>query len=1258
MNKSNPTKRNIAGLFCLALMLMISAAKGQTPSITVLGSLPPVPGASDQYQTNYVPAQINPPPAGGGSGQIDYYLDHDPAPGETFTTGTSPNGYVLNTLTLYDADNSGGGFGAQTFTLGIYSVSGSTATLLTTYTSQTVALADFTWFQWTNLGAILQPSTQYAYAMWRNGGGWCSLGNTNVSYAGGQLASVPHAGGAMTFSTSSPWSACFDVGLTPITKPVVGLPVFSPYSIALPGSTVTASAPVTGPGPYYFQWQTDGGSGGALTNIPGDTSSNLVINTTGFALGEYQYDLVVSNSNSSAVGQIATLTIQQPTEIPGVIAVKFGFTNGYATSDALYPADNTGAQTGQPVPPSNLPLTAVGNWNNLLANVLPPQDNPARAAAINQTWNIAQDTAGNPLSGVTLTPSGFDDGWFSGGTECAAGRLLYDFWKFNTSNGQTDGAGKSYATLTFNNLPGTSYDVFVYINDNNGNYWANMQANDVVGQGGDNVDDTSFGFNGGSADPCDLPVPLHTYSGFNGGNAANNCNYLELRNVVVSGGNLVVTAVLFGGGDMGLSGVELVPLPDIVLVQDTVPNYAETVAGEQVVFSTAFTNTPAVKLEWHAISGQTTNILTTGVVNTTNNGVVSSTLTLNNVALSSAGTYQVKAINANNNNDYSFSSPVELVVSNAVPVANNIVVYDDAQAGANFYPMWTLETNADLIFDSVVDGSGNPGTATSGPGNFGVDSCDPDPSILTDGTLSDVRSMMVACGSQGGTGQSMTYFLQTNTSPLGFELTNIVVYGGWSDAGRRDQEYQVLYSTISAPGIMIPLLSTHYLPGDPNGSAIATRTSLVASNGVLAHNVYALEINWNINPQYLNGYAGYSEIFLAGTNSTKLAGLPPVLIQDIVPQSASDVVGGQIIMSASFTNAATVQWIQNGTNVNTGVVTATTGGIETSTLTLNNLTLGNAGNYWVVGSNAVSSITSATNTVTVSPAPAPVNNVLVAMAAQTDGNEPVFVPTWSSAALASSLLFNVPPAASGNGDFTGTFDGNGDGASDPSILTDGSFGQVDKNLTGTHSSFSVIGYDARAGNFVSYDLSGSTNGYTLTNITVYGGWNDNGRDGQAYTISYSTVDNTNLVPLASVNYLPANPNAYYCTTRATITPASGVLAANVATLYFDFTTPTSPGGENGFEGYSEISVFGSASSPLAVAPKFGTITRSGANLIVTGSGGYPPNSGYTWLSTTNLAPPVNWITNSAGTLDENGAFTNSVPINPSQPEAFFRLRIP
>ena len=75
------------------------------------------------------------------------------------------------------------------------------------------------------------------------------------------------------------------------------------------------------------------------------------------------------------------------------------------------------------------------------------------------------------------------------------------------------------------------------------------------------------------------------------------------------------------------------------------------------------------------------------------------------------------------------------------------------------------------------------------------------------------------------------------------------------------------------------------------------------------------------------------------------------------------------------------------------------------------------------------------------------------------------------------------------------------------------------------------------------------------------------------------------------------------------------------------------------------------------APTLGRPIVVGGNLILAGGGG-SANAPYTWLTTTNLTGPVTWTTNSTGILDGTGTFSNAIPINPSQPTMFFRMRIP
>jgi hypothetical protein len=160
-----------------------------------------------------------------------------------------------------------------------------------------------------------------------------------------------------------------------------------------------------------------------------------------------------------------------------------------------------------------------------------------------------------------------------------------------------------------------------------------------------------------------------------------------------------------------------------------------------------------------------------------------------------------------------------------------------------------------------------------------------------------------------------------------------------------------------------------------------------------------------------------------------------------------------------------------------------------------------------------------------------------------------------------------------------------------------------------------------AGSTVIYTLPASINGYNLTNITVYGGWQDNGRDQQAYTVYYSTVSApTNFNSLTSVNFEPTVPGSTPSATRVTLTSTTGILATNVAGVKFDFTNPSS---ENGYCGYAAITVSGTLS---AVPPLVGNCALLGGHGgFVISFNGLVTGQSYALQSTTNLVSPV-WIT--------------------------------
>jgi hypothetical protein len=105
-----------------------------------------------------------------------------------------------------------------------------------------------------------------------------------------------------------------------------------------------------------------------------------------------------------------------------------------------------------------------------------------------------------------------------------------------------------------------------------------------------------------------------------------------------------------------------VPATAITLVTNTTPASATVGAGSNVVFTAAFSNSPALNLQWQVVANGATNNISSGVVTVTNNGIVSSTLTLTNVQVTNAGSYRLKATDTANSSNIAYSAPASLTV--------------------------------------------------------------------------------------------------------------------------------------------------------------------------------------------------------------------------------------------------------------------------------------------------------------------------------------------------------------------------------------------------------------------------------------------------------------------------------------------------------------------------------------------------------------------------------------------------------------------
>ena len=285
-----------------------------------LGATTPVASGSDIAQLSSVGNQKFP------SGGLNYYSDNAAtvACGQTFTTGSNPDGYLLSSLYLQWGSIEGAHVAANPYTLTIYSMSGTTATLLQTYTNQNsaAAMAVGNWTKWIGLSNILAPNAVYAYSIRARsvanvGTGFMQVGNASGNpYAGGVVGLFPSVAGGTANLGNSADDATFLIHLAaaPASAPVIQAVNIAPAnSVANPvfvGSPVTLSVVSIGSSPAY-QWLSDNGTAGVtFTPISGATSNPYVLDTSSLSPStQYQYQVTVTNIAGSATSSSVLLNL-------------------------------------------------------------------------------------------------------------------------------------------------------------------------------------------------------------------------------------------------------------------------------------------------------------------------------------------------------------------------------------------------------------------------------------------------------------------------------------------------------------------------------------------------------------------------------------------------------------------------------------------------------------------------------------------------------------------------------------------------------------------------------------------------------------------------------------------------------------------------------------------------------------------------------------------------------------------------------------
>src|ERR1017187_9487974 len=131
-----------------------------------------------------------------------------------------------------------------------------------------------------------------------------------------------------------------------------------------------------------------------------------------------------------------------------------------------------------------------------------------------------------------------------------------------------------------------------------------------------------------------------------------------------------------------------------------------------------------------------------------------------------------------------------------------------------------------------------------------------------------------------------------------------------------------------------------------------------------------------------------------------------------------------------------------------------------------------------------------------------------------------FTPTWT---LETDSLITGNTTEAGNIIALGNFSLEIVGRVVDSLTAPGGSLTLDKvtGTSGTTTSPNYVTCGGGSGSSLVFTLTNSPNGSDVTNIVVYNGWADNGRDGQYYIVSYSTVSApTAYIPLTTIYYLP------------------------------------------------------------------------------------------------------------------------------------------
>ena len=486
-----------------------------------------------------------------------------------------------------------------------------------------------------------------------------------------------------TFNWNGAGSSYTVVGAISVRELTI-TPVVSPTNAVAPGGVVTLSV-VAQPGATDYQWQTDNGDGGASwSDLSGANGTNYVLDTTNFAAGNYEYQVVITGSSLDVTSAPVTVTVLASPAQNIVWGAATGITGdaNLSTAGAYFDALMPNSSVDSAVVADGVrfnPATGIGSntfGDGKIAY--------SGSGLVNFGWpNSFPVSAAASAGFATLMDDGgiFQNGGSGSGTVTVSGLSVghgYSVQVFNYAPDGDPGLTTLSGTVpvTLSNLPGaggantygefttgtftatTTAETFNW-NGNGSSYTVigAISARDVSATAV--IYPTNIAYQGDTVTLAVNAQSGQTYyqwqtdngsggASWNNLTGANNTNYVLDTSSLATGSyefQVIVTNSTLNVTSAPVMLTVLAPSAPVIL-QNITPVSADVYVGQQAAFSAAFTGNHPITNQWQ-VSEDGGNTFTSLA------GETNGTLVLSNLQTVGSVEYRLTAVNAFGSNNTS-----------------------------------------------------------------------------------------------------------------------------------------------------------------------------------------------------------------------------------------------------------------------------------------------------------------------------------------------------------------------------------------------------------------------------------------------------------------------------------------------------------------------------------------------------------------------------------------------------------------------------